>query len=96
MSKADQAKVQDERKQVGQTAKGRGKNSKKPAGMLVRAIKAMKAKIKAQTITISDMKAKFDIEPDDPVTDDAVDSFSGRKEKKKSNKIKTKYDSDKE
>ena len=47
--------------------------------MLVRAIKSMKAKIKAQTITISDMKEKFDIETKDPVTDNAGDSFGGRK-----------------
>ena len=79
LSKADQATVQDERKRVGKTAKVRGKNSEKPAGMSARAIKLMKAKMKTQTITISDMKAKFDIETDDPVTDDAGDSFSGRK-----------------
>ena len=52
--------------------------------------------MKAQTITISAMKEKFDIETDDPVTDDAVDSFGGRKEKKKSKKKKTKHDSDEE
>ena len=42
-------------------------------------MKAMKAKIKAQTITISAMRAKLDVETDDPVTDDAVNSFDGRK-----------------
>ena len=47
--------------------------------MLFRAIKAMKAKMKAQTITISAMKAKFDIETNDPVTYDKSDSFGGRK-----------------
>ena len=36
-----------------------------------------------------------DIETDDPVTDDAGDSFGGRKEKKKA-KRNTKHDSDKE
>ena len=51
--------------------------------MSVRSIKAMKAKLKTQTITIYAMKAKFDIETDDPVTDDAGDSFDGQKEKKK-------------
>ena len=50
--------------------------------------------MKAQTITISDMRAKFDVETDDPVTDDAGDSFGGRKEKKKAKKAKTKQDSD--
>ena len=47
--------------------------------MSVNAIKEMNAKLKAQTITISAMKAKSDKEIDDPVTDDAGDSFSGRK-----------------
>ena len=75
--------------------KGRGKNVKKPAGMSVKAIKAMKAK-KAQTITISDMRAKFDIETNDPVTDDAGDSFGVCKEKKKYKKENTKHDSDEE
>ena len=42
-SQADQEKVQDERKRVGKTAKGCGNISKKPAGMSVRSIKAMKA-----------------------------------------------------
>ena len=62
--------------------------------MLVKAIKAMKAKMKAQTITISAMKAKFDVETKDPIIDDAGDSFGGCKEKKKSNKAKTNHDSD--
>ena len=96
MSKTDQATVQDKRKQVGQTAKGRGKNAKNAAGISVRSIKAMKAKMKAQTITISAMKAKFNIETDYPVTDDAGDSFGGRKEKKKAKKRKTKHGSDEE
>ena len=96
LSKANNEKVRDERKKVGQTAKGRGKNSKKPAGMLVRSIKAMKFKLKDQTMTISAMKAKFDIETDDPVNDEAGDSFGGRKEKNKANKRKTKHDSDEE
>ena len=52
----------------------------------------MKAKMKAQTITISAMRAKFDVETDDPVTNDAGDSFGGCKEKKNSNKAKTKHD----
>ena len=56
----------------------------------------MKAKMKAQTITISAMTAKFDVETDNPVTDYAGDSFGGCKEKKKSKKRNTKYDSDKE
>ena len=94
LSKSDQKKILDERKRVGQTAKGCGKNAKKPDGMSVRAIKAMKSKMKDQTITISAMKTKFDIETDDPVMDDVGDSFGGRKEKKKSNRIKTKHDSD--
>ena len=64
--------------------------------MSVRAIKAMKSKMKAQTIIISAMKAKFDIETDDPVTDHAGDSFGGRKEKNKAKKIKTNHDSDEE
>ena len=62
--------------------------------MSVKAIKAIKAKLKAQTITISDMKAKFDIETNDPVTDDTGDSFGGHKEKNKANKRKTKHYSD--
>ena len=53
----------------------------------------MKYKLKAQTITISAMKEKFDIETNDPVTDDAGYSLVSRKEKKKSKKIKTKHDS---
>ena len=92
--KADQAEVWDKRKQVGQTAKGRGKNTKNLSGMPIKAIKAMKAKMKAQTITISDMKAKFDVETNNPVTDDADYSFGGRKENEKSKKRRTKYDSD--
>ena len=96
MPKSDQEKVRDERKQVGQTAKGRDKNAKKTAGMLVKAIKSMKAKLKSQTITISAMKAKFDIETDDPVTDDAGNLLGGRKEKNKAKKRKTKHDSDEE
>ena len=79
LSKSDQEKVRDERKQVGKTEKGRDKNARKPAGMSVKAIKVMKAKLKAQTITISDMKSNFDIETDDPVTDNAGDSFGGQK-----------------
>ena len=79
MSKSDQEKFQDEQNKVGQTAKGSGKNTKKPAGMSVKTIKAMKAKLKAQTITISAMKAKFNIETDDSVTNNAGDSFCGRK-----------------
>ena len=63
--------------------------------MSVMAIKAMKDKLKAQKITISAMKAKFDIETDDPVTDDAGDSLGGRKEKNKSKKRKAKHVSDK-
>ena len=62
--------------------------------MSVKAIKAVKSKLKAQTITISAMKVKFDIETNDPVTDDAGNPFGGRKEKKKANKRKTKHDSD--
>ena len=62
--------------------------------MSVRAIKAMKAKLKAQTITISAMKSKFDIETDDPVTDYSGDSFGGCKENKKAKKRKTKHDYD--
>ena len=42
------------------------------------------------------MKAKFDIENDDPITDDAGDSFGGQKEKKKAKKRKTNHDSDEE
>ena len=96
LSKADQEVVRSKFKQVGKTVKGRGKNSKKPAGMSVKAIKAMKAKMKAQMITISAMRGKFDVETDDPVTDDAGDSFGGRKENNKSKKAKTKHDYDKE
>ena len=79
MSKSDKEKVQDGHKRVGQTAKVRRKNAKNPAGMPVKAIKEMKYKLKAQMIIISDMKAKFDIETDDPVTNDAGNSFGGRK-----------------
>ena len=43
LSKADQEAVRYERKRVRQTAKRRGKNAKKSAGILVKAIKAMKA-----------------------------------------------------
>ena len=64
--------------------------------MLAISIKAMKAKMKAQAITISAKKSKFDIETNDPVTDDAGDSFGGCKEKKKAKKINTKHDSDEE
>ena len=56
----------------------------------------MKAKIKAQKITISAMKAKFDIETNEPVKVYAGDSFGGHKEKKKAKKRKTKHDSDEE
>ena len=52
--------------------------------------------MKDQTITISAMKEKIDIETDDPVSDDAGDSFDGRKEKNKAKKWKTKHDSDEE
>ena len=45
LSNSDQEKVRDERKRVGKTVEGRGKNAKKPAGMSVKAIKAMKAKL---------------------------------------------------
>ena len=51
--------------------KGRGSNSNNPAGMSVKVIKAMKAKMKAQIITISAMREKVEIETNDPVTDDA-------------------------
>ena len=61
----------------GKTAKGRDKKAKKPAGVSARSIKAMKAKLKSQKITISAMKAKFDIETDDPVTDDAGNLLGG-------------------
>ena len=64
--------------------------------MSAKAIKAMKDKMKAQPITISAMKAEFDVETNDPVTDDAGDSFSGCKEKKKSKRRNTKHDSDEE
>ena len=47
--------------------------------------------MKAQTITISDVKANFDVETNGPVTDDADDSFGCRKEKRKSKKRKTKH-----
>ena len=47
--------------------------------------------MKAQTITISDVKANFDVETNGPVTDDAGDSFGCRKEKRKSKKRKTKH-----
>ena len=70
--------------------KGREKSAKKPAGILVRYIKAMTVKLKAQTITISAMKAKIDVETDDPVTYDAGNSFGGCKEKKKAKNRKTK------
>ena len=76
--------------------KEHGKNSNQPVGMSVKAMKAMKAKIKAQTITISAMRAKLDVETDDPVTDYADDSFGGRKEKKKPKKANTKHDSEEE
>ena len=89
LSKANQAAVQGERKQVGQTVKVRGKNSKMPAGMSVKAIKAMKAQIKAQIITISVMRAKFGVETEDY-------SFGCHKEKNKSKKAKTKHDDDEE
>ena len=52
----------------------------------------MKAKFKAQTITTYAMKAKFNIETDDPITDDAGNLFGGRKKKNKSKKRKTKHD----
>ena len=74
--------------------KVRGKNAKKPVGMSAKSIKAMKAKMKAQIITISAMRAKFDVETDDPVTYDTGNSFGGRKEKNKSRKRNTKHDSD--
>ena len=45
--------------------------------MSVKGIKAMKAKFKAQMITIYAVKEKFDIETDDPGTDDAGDSLGG-------------------
>ena len=76
--------------------KGRGKNSKNTAGMLVIAIKAMNDKMKAQMITISAMREKFDVETNNPVTDDSGNSFGGRKEKKKFKKAKTKHDSEEE
>ena len=79
MSKSDQEEVQDERKRVGQTEKLRGKNDSNPSVIFLKAIKAMKAKLKARTITISAMKEKIDIETDDPVIYDAGDSFGGRK-----------------
>ena len=56
----------------------------------------MKSKLKSQTITISAIKAKFDLETDDPITDDAGDSFGGRKDKKKAKKRNIKHDSDEE
>ena len=61
LSNYDQEKFRDERKRVGHKAKGRDKNGKQPSGMLVMAIKAMKDKLKAQTITISYMIENFDI-----------------------------------
>ena len=64
--------------------------------MSVKAIKAMKPKMKAQTITISAMRAKFDVATNKPVTDDVGDSFGGRKEKKKAKKSNTKHDSEEE
>ena len=64
--------------------------------MSVKAIKVMKTKMTAQTITTSTMRAKFDVETDNPVTDDSGDSFGGSKDKKKSKKAKTKHDSDEE
>ena len=73
LSKVDQEKVLVECKRIGQTEKGRVKNSKNPTGMSVKAITVMKAKLKDQTVTISDKKAKFNIETDDPVTDDSGD-----------------------
>ena len=76
--------------------KGRGKNVKNPDGMLVKAIKAMKAKMKAQMITISAMRSKFGVETDDTVTYDAGDSFGGRKENNKVKKEKSKHDSEEE
>ena len=76
--------------------KRRGKNAKKTSVMSVDAIKAMKPKLKAQTITISDMRAKLDEETDNPVTGDVGHSFGFRKEKKKSKKSNTKHDSDEE
>ena len=54
--------------------------------MSARSIKAMKSKLKAQTITISSMKEKIGLETDDPVTDDAGDSLGDLKEKKKAKK----------
>ena len=96
LSKSDQEKVRDERKRFGHTAKGLVKNAKKTAGMLVKAIKSTKAKLKAQTITISDMKSKFDTKTDDPVTDDVGCSLGGQKEKNKAKKIMTNHDSDEE
>ena len=79
MSKADQAAVRDKHKQVGKTAKGRGKNAKNPAVLSVKVIKAMKAKMKAQTITVYTMREKFEVETDDSVTDDEGGSFGVRK-----------------
>ena len=56
----------------------------------------MKAKMKAKTITISAMREIFDVETENPVTDDADNSFGGRKEKKKAKKSKTKHYYDEE
>ena len=56
----------------------------------------MKDKMKAQMNTISAMREKSDVETDDPVTDDAGNSFGGRKEKKKAKKANTKHDSEEE
>ena len=79
LSKANKVAVRDKHKRFGKTAKGRGKNAKNPAGMSVKAINVMKDKMKAQTITISARKVKFNIETNDPVTDDAGNSFGDLK-----------------
>ena len=50
--------------------------------------------MKYQIITISAVRAKVDVETDDPVTDSAGDWFGFLKEKKKAKKEKTKHDSD--
>ena len=47
-------------------------------------------------MTVSAMRAKFDVETDNPVTDDAGDFSGGRKENNKSKKAKTKHDSEEE
>ena len=62
--------------------------------MSVRAIKAMKAKTTAQTITIYAMKSEFYVETNYPITEDAEDSFGGRKEKNTAKKKNTKHDYD--